>query len=114
METGIAAAEARRLARQNFGAMEPIKEAWRDQRRLPMIEVLLRDIVDALRTMKRKPAFHLVVLLTFALGIGVNTAVFSIVDAVLLRPLPFPNSSELVRAGFRDARTGEPLLEASA
>ncbi len=113
-EAGIPKEEATRMARRNFGGMDQIKETYRDQRTLPFLEVLFQDIGHAARSMLRKPALHLIVLFTFALGIGVNTAVFSVVDAVLLKPLPFPNPEELVRTGFNDPKTGKPLLEATA
>jgi MacB-like periplasmic core domain len=78
---------------------------------------LLQDVRFCLRTLRKTPGFTAVVILTLALGIGANTAIFSIVDSVLLRPLPFPEPGKLVKivdnapgAGLRDFGTSEPEL----
>ena len=71
-------------------------DALRDQRGLPWIDDLARDVRYSARTLARTPLFTTVVLVTLAIGVGANTAVFGVVNSVLLRPLPYPNASELV------------------
>jgi hypothetical protein len=71
-------------------------DALRDQRALPWLDDLTRDIRYALRTLRRSPVFTTVVLLTLAIGIGANTAVFSVVDAIVIEPLPYPDAGQLV------------------
>ena len=93
---GLSPYEARRRARLRFGNPRTYRErAWRYQS-VPWIEDLWRDFRFALRALKKAPGFVTVVLVLIAVGIGLNTAVFSIVDVVLLKPLPYPNPHELV------------------
>jgi predicted permease len=96
MAEGADPAEARRRARLELGGFEQIKEEVRDVdgRRL---EYLWKDLQYAVRTHRRSPGFLLVCVLTLALGIGASTAIFSVVEAVLLRALPYPNPQQIAR-----------------
>ena len=99
LESGMTLEAARAAARRHFGNTTTVTENARDAWAFLSLENLLRDVRYAFRAMRRSPAFSLVVILTFALGVGVNTAIFSVVNAVLLKPLPYPDSERLVRLG---------------
>jgi putative ABC transport system permease protein len=94
---GLTGEEARQAARRNFGGIEQMKEDHRDRRSVRWVENLLRDIRYGMASLARDPGFAVVTLGLLALGIGANTAMFSIVDAVLLKPLPFPDPERMVR-----------------
>ena len=96
LSAGMTASEARRQALLKFGSVDAVKESYRDQRGLPFLETLLRDTRHALRRLGKTPAFTGAVLLTLALGIGANTAIFAVIDSVLIRPLVYPRSEGLV------------------
>jgi putative ABC transport system permease protein len=94
---GLSPDEARDDARRRFGAIEQIKEEHRDGRGIAWLETLLRDFRYALRSIRRAPGFTAVVIAVLALGIGGTVAMFSIVDAVLVKPLPFPEPDHIVQ-----------------
>ena len=96
MRAGTPPDEARRLAVLKFGPVEAMKDDYRDQQRLQFLDHLRRDVRDALRQLRKAPAFAVTATLSFAVGIGANTAIFTVVDRVLLRPLPVSNPHELV------------------
>ena len=99
LRRGLQFDDARRTARVAFGGIEQMKEASRDARGTARIESLSRDVHYAIRSLKNRPAFTLTVIATLALGIGSNTAVFTLVDALLLRPLQVPHPEQLVIVG---------------
>ena len=103
MRAGLSAEEARREAVLKFGPVEAVKESYREQRGLPLMDTLIQDTRYALRRLRKAPAFSLAVILTLALGIGATTSIFTLVHAVLLKSLPVANPSELVRLG-KEAR----------
>ncbi len=96
---GMTLEDARAAAHREFGGVEQTKEAYRDQRGLPVIETMLQDSKFTLRGFKREPIFALVAILTLALGIGATTAMFSVVDRILFRSLPYPEGDRLVSFG---------------
>ncbi len=108
---GLAPDEAYRRARLAFGNVESTKDSYRDQRGLPVLDAISQDIRYALRGMRRNPGFAAVVILLLAIGIGANTALFTIIHAVLLRPLPYPESDRLVWVG--DTRADLPFSTAN-
>jgi putative ABC transport system permease protein len=97
LRAGMPPAEARRQAALKFGAAEAIREEHRAEQTLPVVEHLLLDIRYAVRLLHRSPGFSLIAIATMALGIGATTAIFSVVDATLLHPLPYPDPGQLVR-----------------
>src|SRR5882724_4673284 len=96
---GLSPEDARYAARREFGGVEQAKELHRDQRGIPFLDALLQDLRFALRAFAKRPGFALVAILTLALGIGATTAVFSVVDRILFRSLPYPHDEELVSFG---------------
>jgi predicted permease len=93
---GLSPDEARRQAAMTLGGVEQAKELVRHARGFPSAEAFVKDLRHAVRLLLRAPGFSTITILTLALGIGVNVAIFSLVDAVVLRPLPYPESDRLV------------------
>ena len=92
MRSGLDPAEAARRARMEFGTLDSVKEDCRQSRGLRLFDELRRDLSYAVRLMAKTPAFTATALLTLALCLGANLAIFAVVDSVLLRPLPFPSA----------------------
>jgi macrolide transport system ATP-binding/permease protein len=99
VRSGITESEARRLTRLEFGGVEQIKEACRERRGTLWLESVVRDLQYALRRLSKSPGFFCIVVLTLALGIGANTAIFSLVQGILLRSLPVADPARLYRIG---------------
>ncbi|MGD0301761.1 MAG: ABC transporter permease, partial [Bryobacteraceae bacterium] len=115
LRAGMSTSEARRQAVLKFGAVQAIREDYHTELSLPFIETLLRDLRYALRQLAASPGFASIAILTIALGIGATTAIYSVVDATLLHPLPYPEPEQLVRiqedfsgVGAHDVRLSVP------
>jgi predicted permease len=96
----MSAAEALAAARREFGGLAQIQEECRDMRRTNLVESMGNDLRYAVRTLGRTPGFTLVIVLTLALAIGANSAIFSVIQGVLLRPLPYAQPDRMVRIFF--------------
>jgi len=101
LRKGMHPAEAGYAARREFGGFEQTKDSYRNQRSLPFLETFFLDLRYGARTLKKNPAFTAVAILTLAAGIGATSAVFSVVDRILFRSLPYPHAERLVSLGFK-------------
>jgi predicted permease len=110
IQRGLTPLEARRQALIRFGGIDLAKDKHREARGLMKLDILHQDLRYAFRTLSRDRSFSLVAILILALGIGANIAVFSVVNTLLLRPLPFPNSQQLVRIHQKDPKGGDSSM----
>src|SRR5271168_2452159 len=97
LRAGMPPAEARRQAALKLGAAQAIREQHHAEQGLPLAENFLVDLRYAIRMLLKSPGFSLIAIATMALGVGATTAIYSVIDATLLHPLPYPNPAELVR-----------------
>src|SRR5260221_819304 len=106
---GMSPDEARRRAILEFGGREQVKEEVRDVYRIRLLDATIANLKSAFRFIRKSPTFSATVILTLALGIGANSAVFSAIDAILLKPLPFPEADQLMRVDQYNPKTSSPL-----
>src|SRR5436190_13996803 len=111
---GMSATEARRAARLRFGGVEMAREAYRDRRGLPVVDQLVQDLRQTVRMFAHAKAFYAGAVATLALGIGATAVIFAVVNAVLLRPLPFGDPGRLMLLFSVNTRADIGQIRASA
>src|SRR5258706_11202336 len=114
LRRGMTREQARHEAQRSFGGVERVKEAYRDQRGIPLLETLIQDLRHSERMLRRSPAFTAIAILTLALGIGATSAIFSVVNAVLLKPLPFRNADRLALVRQQIPKLGPQTMRVAA
>src|SRR5215475_9722733 len=100
VRAGMTHDEARRQALLRFGGVEMTKDSYREQRGLPAVEQIARELRHAFGRLRRSPGFALAAVLSLALAIGANITVFTVVERVVLNPLPYPDSGRLIMLDF--------------
>ena len=110
---GMKPGEARRQALLSVGPVEALKDACRDARRGNVVDTILQDVRYGLRLLRRNPGFSLAAIFMLALGIGANTAIFSLVYGVLIRPLPYQNGGQLIVLHQQNTKAAAPDLRFS-
>lgn len=111
LRAGMSGEEARRQALIKLGGLEQTKESYRERRGLPIFEVLLRDVQYALRMLRKNPGFTAVAVLTLALGIGANSAIFQMLDALTIASLPVRNPQEIAEVKLADRQGARGSVE---
>jgi putative ABC transport system permease protein len=106
---GVARDEAMRKARMEFGGVERVKEEGREARGVSLIESVVQDLRYGLRTLRKSPGFTAIAVITLGLGIGANSAIFSVIHGVLLQPLPYPSAEQLMVVARTAPRFDHPV-----
>jgi predicted permease len=107
VKRGVEPAEARRMALAHGGGVTGVHDAYRDQRGVPVIEQFVQDLRYGARTLRRSPGFTTVIVVMLALGIGANTAIFTLIDALMMRTLPVSHPEQLVAIGDQARVSGQ-------
>jgi hypothetical protein len=107
LRLGMSPEAARRAAALRFGSVESAKGSWRDQRILPLLDTIPSDVRFAVRGLVKEPGFAAVCVLTLALAIGASSAIFSVVNAALIRPLAYPHADRLVQVWETNPRANQ-------
>jgi len=106
LRAGMSQAQARREAIMRLGGLEQIKEAYRERMGLPMLETFLQDLRFAARMLRKNPGVTMIVVLTLALGVGANTAIFGLVNGLLLQRLPVPAAEQIAALVIQSSGSG--------